>query len=129
MKMNDRIPASIRHLIRSKRYLVWNRPDLYIVKPHGVTSKTITNQILDPLLQWMDYTPGSRAELFRRFNALVTVNIPLIMVTRWTNRNPDKRTEPPYGYGVLLIKIIQDLQDEASHPQSQPLEDPTDIPG
>jgi hypothetical protein len=125
MKMNPRIPTSIRHLVRKKPSLVWNRPDLYIAKPRNVTSESISNYVLQPLIDWLEMSPGYRAELFRMFNAEVTANIPLIMIVRWTHKNPSKRTEPPYGYGLILTRIIQDLQEHAAAPPEE-LEPPED---
>jgi len=76
----------------------------------------ISNRKFAPIAAWVSRHHGALAELARRLSKRTGKKIHYQYVQQLLHLDPEKRVEPSYGMGSLLIRIARQMKQE--HNQS-----------
>ncbi len=55
---------------------------------------------------------GNMKDVVSRFNRLVSDPRTRSAIDRWLRQDEDKRTEPQFGAGLVLLEVWEEIQDE-----------------
>jgi hypothetical protein len=90
---------------------------------NAVTIQT-SNTALQPVIDYCQQHRGSTMEIRRRFCRATGREWPKNTIMRWLHRDPDRRIEPLFGSGLLLLHIGREVmrqgvtkKDQRSNPK------------
>lgn len=78
-------------------------------------TKLVADTALGPLIEHVNKTPGAKADLTRRMEAILGYEIARQVVEGWVHPEPDRRVEPKLGLGIILLRVASDMLDGGEH--------------
>lgn len=75
-----------------------------------MTTKSLSDQSLQPIVDFLQDTHGAAARLVRLFNDGLDKPIQRTTIMRWLRVNPADRLEPYHGSAMRLHQAFVDLQ-------------------
>lgn len=72
---------------------------------------------LRPIRLWAHANHGTVKSIAEKLTAMTGRPVMRQTVGRWIHKDPAKRQQPTYGFGILLERAIQELQAEAAERQ------------
>lgn len=76
---------------------------------HPVTTQ-IVKSIIDPVAEWCDAEHGRRQRFVEEVQKVVAPEkVTRQMVDAWVNTDPDKRSEPMLGNGIVIMRAAHNL--------------------
>ena len=96
--------------IRGRRYskpkpIQWKR-----IKRYKLPTEEWAYRTLAPIRAFLQRHHGSMAALIREYNRRVDNKIRHIEMIRWLNPDPEKRVEPKFGAGLVLLDAFKSVQ-------------------
>ena len=82
--------------------------------PGQRTDNDAAEQRLAPIRAWAHANHGMVKTIADRLSTLTGKPVMRQTVGRWLHKDPDKRQQPSYGFGLLLEDVVRDLQEEQS---------------
>lgn len=68
-------------------------------------TKRVSDEALQPLIDFVNSEPGRKAELTRRMADELGSPVHRQLVEGWVHPTPDKRVEPRMGLGIILLRV------------------------
>jgi hypothetical protein len=84
----------------------------HIISKKELDSRYYSDRVIAPLAAWVHGHRGAMAEVVRRVSAFMGKSVHPYIVTRWLSLDPEKRTEPSFGNGLVLSRIIKTMRTE-----------------
>lgn len=81
-------------------------------KPTTITDGQVCDEMLAPIRVWAHANHGSVKLIADRLTTKTGRNVMRQTVGRWIHKDPAKRQQPTYGFGILLAEAVQELQRE-----------------
>jgi hypothetical protein len=73
-------------------------------------SKDAAFKALDELIAFCGATHGSIADVHRRLNSRLATPIVRTQFEKWLIADKDRRVEPSFGAGLLILEVFADLK-------------------
>lgn len=84
----------------------------HIVSRKEMDSRFYSDRVIAPLAAWVHQHKGALAEVAKRMSAYMGRSVSYQQVQRWLSMNPDTRTEPSFGAGMVMVRVIKTIRTE-----------------
>jgi hypothetical protein len=75
----------------------------------GVMTSRIWDKEVEPIIRFCEQHRGTVVKIQAAFEKAAKRKVNRQIVERWLHSDPDRRNEPLYGNGVLLIRVAKDV--------------------
>lgn len=83
-----------------------------VITKKELDSRYYSDRVIAPLAAWVDAHRGAAVEVTRRVSSFLGKKINRQQVARWIAMDPDKRVEPTFGNGLVLVRVIRTMRSE-----------------
>lgn len=84
----------------------------HIIPKEERGSRLYSDRVIAPLGAWVRGHRGALNEVASRMSSYLGWRISRTQIARWLEADPNKRVEPSYGAGVVLVRVIKTMRSE-----------------